>query len=122
MAQKKILYFTVGPTPTGGELTAIATLNALAGAPYSVQVRNGAIPAVYQPNNEPADYAAGTVPAAFNGLPVFNPAAPPNPPTLPLTQAVVSNGVDMVVPVTGVYATKIKATVVNGVITGFVAS
>lgn len=41
---------------------------------------------------------------------------------LAATVATVANGVDIVTPVTGVYATKIKATVVNGVITGFVLS
>jgi hypothetical protein len=62
------------------------------------------------------------VPSAFSGLPVFNTTTPPTPPNLPTTQAVVSNGVDLTVPVTGTYATKIHATVANGVITGFVLS
>lgn len=41
---------------------------------------------------------------------------------LPATAQIVRNAVDIVVPVTGTYATKIAATVVNGVITGFVLS
>lgn len=39
---------------------------------------------------------------------------------LPATVALVSNGVGLVVPVTGTYATKATPTVVNGVITGIV--
>lgn len=41
---------------------------------------------------------------------------------LAATKTIVTSGVDLVVPVTGVYATKATPTVVNGVITGIVLS
>lgn len=121
---KKILYFLVGTTPTTQEASDIAAFNAGAGKPYDFQVRNGTVGLDYVGNlPETADYAAGTVPTAYNALPVKAVAdIPALKGSLPATQAIVSNGVDVVVPVTGVYVSKIKATIVAGVITGFVLS
>lgn len=69
---------------------------------------------------EPADYLAGTTPPSYydaDGLPcydVFNEATPPNPPTLPANQAVVSD--DQEINVTG--GGTVQLTIEDGVITG----
>jgi len=121
----KIIYFTAGAVATGPELAAIAALNAVAEAPYEIAVRrgDGVGSMSYGAGVEPADYVAGTPPAPYNsGYPVFDPANPPAPPTLPATQAVVANNQELVVPVTGSYATKAKVTVVAGVVTAIVLS
>lgn len=115
---KKVLYFTAGDVPTGAELTAIGKLNAATSAPYEVGVRNTLHPAG-DTLLEHADYVAGTIPTAYNAVTEIDPNNIPDQ-SLSATQAVIDSGVDIVVPVTGVYATKITPTIVAGVITGFV--
>jgi len=122
MATKKVIYFTAGKVPTGPELTAIANLNALAIPGYEIDVRNTLVSTDTGAGKEAADYVAGTIPAAYSAVTVIDPTKPPTPGNLPSTSAVINSGVDLTVPVTGTYATKIKATIVNGVITGFVLS
>lgn len=90
---KKVLYFTAGPIPTPQEQADIAALRTLAEPAYEVGVRNGAANAQFGTGrNEPADYAAGTIPTAYNTLDEFDVDAPPAPDTLPDTQAVVTDG------------------------------
>lgn len=95
---QKILYFTAGPTPTSPEAAEIAALQVLAGKPYDVLVRNGAINAEFgEGRPEPADFLAGTIPATYldEGDPIypeFDPADPPQPGNLPDTMAVVFDG------------------------------
>jgi hypothetical protein len=117
----KVIFFTADNVPTVGELADIANLNARAVAPYEIAVRNTKVAARYGAGIEACDFVAGTVPVAFNAKPVIDPDAIPAT-GLTALQAVVTHNVDIVTPVTGVYATKIKATVVAGVITGFVLS
>jgi hypothetical protein len=117
MATKKVLYFTADKVPTTGELADLTKLNAAALPGYVIQVRNTDI----GHGVEPADYVAGTVPAdGYDGVTVLDPDNLPS--GLPATQAIVSDAVDIVVPVTGTYATKITPTIAAGVITGFVLS
>lgn len=125
MTTKKVIYFVAGVTPDATELADIAKLNAVADKPYDVKVFSKLASANYGAGKAAADYVAvkagGTIPTAYNAVAVIDPANPPGQ-NLPATQAIVTHNVDMVKPVTGVFATKIKATVVNGVITGFVLS
>lgn len=117
---KKVLYFLAGDVPTGAEQTAIDKLNAVTSPPYAVGVRNTLHPAG-DTLLESADYVAGTIPSDYSATPTIDPDNIPNQ-GLTATQAIVDSGVDIVVPVTGTYATKITPTVVGGVITGFVLS
>lgn len=126
----KIIYFIAGNAPTVGEAADIAKLQAATGAPYELAIRsNKAIPEYGEGRYETADFVAGTLPGAaesdvndfYAAIDEIDPDAIPAT-GLSATQAVVTHNVDLVVPVTGVYATKIKATVVAGVITGFVLS
>lgn len=106
---QKILYFTAGPQPTVGELADIAALNALAEKPYEVVVRNAAANAEFgEGRPEPGDFLAGSYPATYEFpeghedegdpiYPVFDPDAPPAPPNLPATQAVVSDGQELTI-------------------------
>jgi len=123
MATKRVLYFTAGITATSPELAAIAKLNAVTIPQYQTIVMNGAANAKYGETNRlvPGDYAAGTIPGIYSGYPVIDPDSIPNQ-ALTATQAIVTHNVDITVPVTGTYATKIKPTIVAGVITGFVLS
>lgn len=118
MATKKVLFFTAGITATSGELASIAALNAIAEKPYEVVVMNKKMPQSVP--LRAADYVAGSPPAEYAATPVIDPANPPS--GLPATKAVVTNGVALTVPVTGVYATKATPTVVNGVVTAIVLS
>jgi hypothetical protein len=121
MATKKVLYFTADKVPTTGELADLTKLNAAALPGYDIQVRNTDISTNIGHGVESADYVAGTVPAdVYDGVTVLDPDNLPS--GLPATQAIVSDGVDLVVPVTGTYATKITPTIAAGVITGFVLS
>lgn len=92
----KIIYFTAGPVATAAEKIAIDKLNAIAEAPYSVYTRNAVGGFKYGAGKESADYVAGTIPSDYNGVPVIDPDNPPEP-TLPATDAVVSNGGTVVV-------------------------
>jgi|ERR1044072_1315339 hypothetical protein len=131
MATKKILYFTAGILPTSPELAEIAKFNAVTDPQYELIVMNGSANAKYgEPNRlVPGDFVAGTVPVIYESLneddervyPEINPDSIPNQ-ALTATQAIVTHNVVMTLPVTGTYTTGIKATVVNGVITGFVLS
>jgi hypothetical protein len=122
MATKKIIFFTAGIEPTGPEATAIAKLQARTTPDYSLVIRNRLQSGVGE-SVEACDFVAGTVPASgdYDEIDVIDEDAMP-PQNLLATEAIVQHNVDIVVPVTGVYATKIKATVVAGVITGFVLS
>lgn len=68
---KKVIYFTAGPVPTSGEISAIAALNTRAGKPLDVAVRDGSNPSIGDDYGdgrlEDCDYVAGTVPTAYNG-------------------------------------------------------
>jgi len=125
MATKKVIYFIAGTVPDATELADIAKLNAAKVPAYEIAVRTKLASPNFGAGKEAADYVAvkagGTMPTAYNAVPVIDPANPPAQ-SLPATQAIVSHNVDIVVPVTGVYVTKIKATVVAGAITGFVLS
>lgn len=68
---KKIIYFTVGPTPTAQELIDIGILNTYTLPGYSVSVRNGAASAAYGYGKEAADLVAGTVPTSHNANTVY---------------------------------------------------
>lgn len=130
---KKVIYFIAGNVPTGPEQTAIDKLVGSADShitpAYEVVIRsnvNGNTPNYGENRFEAADYVAGTLPGGAAGefydeIDVINPDAIPAQGLL-ATEAVVRHNVDMTLPVTGTYATKIKATVVAGVITGFVVS
>ena len=91
MAIKKVIYFTAGPAPTTDENTAIAKLNALAIPAYEVKVFNGVQNPNYGYGKEECDYAAGTIPVAYNAKTVIDPDSPPRPDNLPNTQAIVNN-------------------------------
>lgn len=120
MATKNVIFFIVGTKPTTQEQAKIDQLNALTMQPYKVTVMKADVPQSVPVRA--ADYVAGTsIPTAYSATPVIDPANPPAN-SLPTNQAVVSNGVALTVPVTGVYATKATPTVVNGVITGIVLS
>lgn len=125
MATKKAIYFIAGVTADATELADIAKLNAAANPAYTVAVRSKLASANFGAGKEAADYVAvkagGSIPDDYSAVTVIDPSNPPAQ-SLPATQAIVSHNVDMVLPVTGVYATKIKATVVAGAITGFVLS
>lgn len=77
----KIIFFLAGPVATSGELADIAKLNAAALAPYSVAVRNGIADNVGDDYGvdrlEPCDFAAGTIPTAYNAIPTIDPDAIP---------------------------------------------
>lgn len=77
----KIIFFLAGPVPTSGELADIAKLNAAAAAPYEVAVRNGAADSIGDDYGagilEDCDFAAGTVPTAYNAIPTVDPDAIP---------------------------------------------
>jgi len=95
---KRILYFTAGEQATSYELEEIATLNALAEKPYEVRVLNALQSPNYGASPIAGDFLAGTIPAAYKDewedpiYPVFDITTPPAPPTLPATQAIVSDG------------------------------
>lgn len=122
MATKKIIFFTAGIGPTGGETTAINKLLARCDADYELVIRNRLQSGTGE-SVEACDFVAGTVPASgdYDEVDVIDVDNIPAQ-SLLATEAVVEHNVDIVVPVTGVYATKIKATVVAGAITGFVLS
>jgi hypothetical protein len=59
----KVIYFTAGALPTGGELTEINAIAAIAG--IALSIRNGHVSALYgdgDTNYEEADFVAGTPP------------------------------------------------------------
>ena len=90
MAQR-ILYFTAGPFPTEDEIAEIALLNAACVQPYECTVLNGAASAEYGADRPvPGDFAAGTIPEAFEDLDEIDPDAIPNAPLLE-TQAIVDD-------------------------------
>lgn len=94
---KRILYFTAGQQATNGELADITALNALAEKPYEVRVMSALQSPNYGAGPIAGDFLAGTIPDAYKDeqedpiYPVFNITAPPTLPTLPATQAIVSN-------------------------------
>lgn len=105
-AKKKVIYFTAKDVPTSGEIADIAKLNAEAVAAYDVAVRSAVRPMSSGGDLEACDYAAGTVPTAYNAKPVIDPNAIPNQ-SLSSTQAIVTNGQT----VTGVTGTGTTATI-----------
>ena len=112
MATKKVLYFIAGTVPDSTELADIAKLNAAAEKPYEVTVltKTGAGGSYNYGEGRPApaDYAScksgGSIPAAFSGLAVLDPANPPAQ-NLPTTQAVVANGQKLTASGSGAVAT-----------------
>lgn len=109
---QKIVYFTAGAVPTVEEAADIEALNALTQPPYAVKVSNGSVPPNLgmRPNPDPdpepedpeivpvlmdCDFVAGTIPADYDGLPVFDPQNPPDPNPLPGNQAVVTDGQEL---------------------------
>lgn len=122
MARKKVIFFTAGMQATGDEITAINKILARSVADYELVIRNGE--AIGRGEmTEACDFYAGTLPTdeAYDEVDLLDVDNIPVQ-SLLATEAVVEHNVDMVKPVTGTYATKIKATVVSGVITGFVLS
>lgn len=122
MAKKKIIFFSAGIGLTGPETTKLNKLLARTDADYEVVIRNAGQPDSGQ-MIEAADFYSGTLPASgdYDEVPLIDADAIPAQ-SLLATEAIVRHNVDIVTPVTGVYATKIKATVVAGAITGFVLS
>lgn len=110
----KVIYFTAGKVATAGELTAIDALKA---KQFDVQVRNAVDSHKFGPRDEATDYVAGTPPADYAAVTVFN-----NPGQLAATQAVVANAQQPTIPVTGTYATKATLTVAGGVVTAIALS
>ncbi|QZA70453.1 hypothetical protein AH03_40 [Erwinia phage AH03] len=86
----KIIYFTASEKATTAEIADIAALNAITEPYYALQVRNGRVPNVWG-SLETADYVAGTIPDAYEDVPVIDPDSPPAP-GLSDTQAIVSTG------------------------------
>ncbi|EMF0829280.1 hypothetical protein [Pseudomonas aeruginosa] len=84
---QRILFFTAGAALTEEEKAVVEQLNALTPPAYSVTVHNGAVEPDYV---VPGDYAAGAIPQAYAGLPVFDPDNPPSP-AVGEGQVVVSN-------------------------------
>jgi hypothetical protein len=69
---KKVIFFTAAQVATSGEIAAIAALNARAESPLEVVVRNALDVNGYGAGRlEPCDYAAGTIPTAYNGKPAL---------------------------------------------------
>lgn len=90
----RILYFTAGHKATGGEISAINAINALAIAPYEVLVMNATASPAYGAGNIDGDYVAGTIPTAYNDaevFPIFDHLNPPDQTNLIATQAIVSD-------------------------------
>jgi len=147
---QKVLYFIAGMQPTTDEASAIAALKGgqfdvfirnksqqnvfaggiepcdfVAGSPPSgyseVPVWDGAGSGGVEVNEDDViavKNSANTV--SVNGTAKINGGVVDV--ELPATEALIANAVDLTVPVTGAYTTKIHATVVNGAITGFVLS
>lgn len=98
-ATKRILYFTIGPTPNAVEAAEIAKLQAISGQPFEVRVLN--VQKAGQKKVLTADYLGGTIPPQYRdggvdvGTPIYtvvNPSNPPRPNVLPSNQAVIYNG------------------------------
>lgn len=119
----KVIFFTVGPTPTSNENAAIAKLRAL---PVETVVRNGVENNNYGAGPEACDYVAFvspmTKPSAYSAKTTFDPDKPPVLSSLPSSAAVVSNGQKysgVTVTGTGTFATY---TIANGVVTAIALS
>lgn len=94
---KKIIYFTAGTTPTEQEAADIAFLNALVGQ-YELNVSNGAVvPNLGADVIETCDYVAGTIPTAYDAVDEFDITAPPLPPAMIATQAVVTDEQEIII-------------------------
>lgn len=91
MATKKIIYFTVGTTPTVGEQEEIDAIKLMAEKPYNLIVNNIQADTLYGQRPQPTDYVAGSPPDAYDDVDEFDPENPPNPP-LVASKAVVSDG------------------------------
>ena len=115
---QKIIYFIADHVPTVGEAADITTLNALAAQPYEVTVLNVKHSTGYGEDRPiPCDFVAGTIPEAFSEVDVFDIENPPNPPTLPANQAVVSDDQEIVIG-----EATYTITVVDGAVTNIVVS
>lgn len=108
---KKIIYFTANGKPTTQENADIAALNALAAAPYQVNVSRADVLSGLG-SIESCDFVAGSVPSAYSAKTVFDVSEPPRPDTLPSTQGVVSDGQELEVD-----GGKITFAVADGVVT-----
>lgn len=89
MSRPKVLYFTAAAAPTGPEQAAI---DALLAGQYDVQVRNAAQSALYGTKAEPCDFKAGSAPAEYDDVPVWDAGA-----LLPSTSAIVSDAQELTV-------------------------
>ncbi len=72
----KIGYFTAGTVATTDEKTAIAALEASIAPANTIGVR-GPTDHNYGSGKEAFDYVYGTVPTAYNAVPVYDPTKPP---------------------------------------------
>ena len=115
---KRVLYFTAGNVTTTDEAADIAAITKAIHYGYELYVRNSQISTDTGTGPEAANYVAGSVPDDYSGAPVFDIDNPPSNPFLPTTQAVVSNGQALTVPVTGTYTDTATVTVANGAVTG----
>lgn len=93
---QKVIFFTADAVATEAEKTQIEKLNTMAEAPYQVMTRNGKSNLNYGAGPEKADLVAGAVPDSYKDVPTIDPDNPPGP-TLPATDAIVSNGATVVV-------------------------
>lgn len=86
---KRVIFFTASNQTTPTEATAIAALHAATDQQFEVQVMSagsvgnmlavGGGPDYGSGRPAPADYVAGTIPAEFSAVPVFDPVNPPAP-------------------------------------------
>lgn len=116
---KNIVYFTAGVAPTPAEQAQIDTLNAAAVA-YDVAVATNVASALYGDDLMRVDFAAGTIPDGYSGVPVIDPDNLPGAPLDP-DQAILSNSaVVTVLPAAGTTPAQGSATaaVASGSITG----
>lgn len=90
-AKNKVIYFTAGDVATTAEKADIQKLNELAVSPYDVGVRSAVRPMSSGGPLEAADYVAGTIPTAYEDVPVIDPDNPPEI-VLPPTKLIVTNG------------------------------
>lgn len=94
MATKKLIYFTAGKVPSGGEQAEIDAYKALTEAPLQVHVRQYVEGMDYGAGPEECDYVDGTIPGSgyYNTTPtVVTPTSIKDLTTLAATDTVVSN-------------------------------
>lgn len=118
--QQTILYLTAGRIPTSNETAQIGQFAQVLAQRFQVRVQAVDQNMDYGYGIKEGDYVAhdtAAIPDELSTLPVITPTEIP--PALS-TQATINSGVEIDVPVTGTYTSKITPTIVGGVITGFV--